>query len=91
VAALALFFAATPTFVPSGASLGPVYGLIATLALTWPVILPIVAGVIRDATGFSIVFALIAVCEVAALVVVWILPFPSASYRRGVGDRATNS
>jgi cyanate permease len=79
VATLALFFAAAPMFVPRGASLGPVYGLIATLALAWPVVLPIAAGAIRDATGsFSSVFVVIAVCELAALVLVWLLPFGTA-------------
>jgi MFS family permease len=78
VSALALFFAAAPMFVPRGASLGPVYGLIATLALTWPVILPIVAGAVRDATGsFAIAFGLIAICELGAVVIVRRMHFPA--------------
>jgi MFS family permease len=81
VAAIALFFAAAPLFVPPGASLGPVYGLMTTLALAWAVVLPIVAGAIRDSTGsFSGVFVLVAVCELLAMVLAWLLPIrPAAS------------
>jgi cyanate permease len=52
-----------------------------TLALAWAVVLPIVAGAIRDSTGsFSGVFVLVAVGELLALVLAWLLPIrPAAS------------
>jgi nitrate/nitrite transporter NarK len=76
VATIALFFAAAPMFVPRGASLGPVYGLMTTLSLSWAVVLPVLAGAIRDATGdFSDVFMMIAVAELTSLSIVWAMRF----------------